>query len=343
MSVTPSEFATFQILANKDFVNMDKTFVEREESEEEDYLNVNIGAKEKEEEFSPFEDDDDDIHPNFVEVEEKKPIIKSISSCESSIHSKKSSIKYEKPSENLLNEINAEKEGLLAELKSLESQGLAKLMKPLTMNDSLEEIQFQYDRIQIEINANQVVEMAKSAIKMGSGMIEMGIKKAGIEAIDGYHNNLCKDMNKFNRPLNRLYKKYWRRGGLSPEMELGVIVFGSLAWTVVQNKMGSITSAFSGGGSTNETPSTTSQTKEVSKPPRMTSLNIPSTFDNDSSALNELKELKEKLLAKELELQNVKKEKLEEEETFKRKVIMSSPKSSKKKTAALNLDEDEDD
>lgn len=146
-------------------------------------------------------------------------------------------------------EIDAEKEALLTELNSLERQGLTRLVRPLTMADSLEEIQFQYDRVQAELNATQMVDFAKSAIKMGSGMLEMILKKAGIKVVDGYHNNLCKDMNKFNRPLGRLYKKYWRRGGMSPEAELGMLVLGSLAWTVLQNKMGAASAMFGGGTS----------------------------------------------------------------------------------------------
>ena len=134
-------------------------------------------------------------------------------------------------------EIDAEKESLIAELTELETQGLCKLLRPLTMQDSLEEIQFQYDRVQADLNATQVVDFVKQAIKMGSGMLEMAAKRGGITLIEGYHTNLCRDMERFNRPLRRVYNKYWRRGGMSPEAELGTIIFGSLAYTVVQNKL----------------------------------------------------------------------------------------------------------
>jgi hypothetical protein len=127
--------------------------------------------------------------------------------------------------------------------------------------------------MQAEVNATQMVDFAKNAIKMGSGMVEMVLKKSGIKLVDGYHTNLCKDMNKFNRPLNRLYKKYWRRGGMSPEAELGMLVFGSLAWTVVQNKMGSF-------GQEKEEP--TPQPKATKPPPQMSSLNIPASWGAES-------------------------------------------------------------
>ena len=137
----------------------------------------------------------------------------------------------------LLLEIESEKEALLQELAFLESQGSYVPIKKLTMKDKLEEIQFQYDKVQSEINTSQGVEMVKSGIKMGSVVLEFGLKKLGVPLVEGFSTNLNKDSNKFNRPLTKLYKKYWRKGSSSPEMELAMIVLGSLAWTMIQNKM----------------------------------------------------------------------------------------------------------
>jgi hypothetical protein len=68
-------------------------------------------------------------------------------------------------------------------------------------------------------------------------MLEMFLRKVNVTAMDGFSKNLCQDMNKFNRPLTRLYRKYWRRGSMTnPETELMMIVFGSMAMTVMQNK-----------------------------------------------------------------------------------------------------------
>ena len=357
---TNSEFATFQILANKDFVNMDKQLKSfrsastksgsKDLLEPDDYLHVDIGAAPLQEQTpSP------PVENNFVFDDASIARSESVKSVAKSYKSEQNYEQRRKPSaaqkESTESEIMAEKEGLLAELHNLERQGLAKLVRPLTIHDSLEEIQFQYDRIQIEINANQVVEMAKSAIKMGSGMLEMGLKNAGIAVIDGYNANLCKDMNKFNRPLNRLYKKYWRRGGLTPEMELGIIVFGSLAWTVVQNKMGAETP-------TKEPVFTPPAPQEQPaafkmKPPQMSSLHVPSSWavppkqDEDLKKMEqkrrELEEREKDLRKKEQELNKLKSiyegsDSSSTEEPVLRKVQMSSPKSSKKKTSVLNLD-----
>lgn len=337
---TQSEFATFQVMANAEFINLKKglpsptlqlgssllEFAEEEEQyfpevyvkEEEESIPyeftqpqpqqpLNTERKEREEELTPSIRSFDDQQEEEVEVEEKqKPLPTPIDSpknvprrrrSEDSLQSArpfassqpKEEASPRKYKETTRAEIDAEKEGLLAELHNLERQGVAKLLRPLSMNDSLEEIQFQFDRIQAELNATQMVDFAKSAIKMGSGMLEMVLKKAGIRVVDGYHTNLCKDMNKFNRPLSRMYKKYWRRGGMTPEAELGMLVFGSLAWTVVQNKMGSATAAFTGASdvpvSASEPAPKAPSSAPRMRPPQMNSLNVPSSWTSNMADL----------------------------------------------------------
>jgi hypothetical protein len=133
-------------------------------------------------------------------------------------------------------DITLEKEALLYELEIMEKQGSIKLHRQLTISDDLDTIQYQYDRANMIISTQQTVEWAKTGIRMGSGLIETFAKKFGVSMIDGFSNNLCKDMNKFNKPLTKMYRKYWRRGSSSPETELAMIVFGALAMTVLANR-----------------------------------------------------------------------------------------------------------
>jgi hypothetical protein len=147
-----------------------------------------------------------------------------------------------KPPAEVEADIVLEKEALLYEIELLEKQGLIKLHRSLTMDDTLESIQYQYDRANMIVSSQQTVEWAKSGIKMGSTLLELGMKKFGVNIVDGFSSNLCKDMSKFNKPLTKLYRKYWRRGTSSPESELAMIVFGALAMTVLANKgLGSLT------------------------------------------------------------------------------------------------------
>lgn len=134
-------------------------------------------------------------------------------------------------------DVALEKESLLYELDLMEKQGVVKLHRQLTMKDSLEAIQYQYDRANMIASSNQTVEWAKMSIRFGSGILENITKTyLGITAVDGFSGNLCKDMNKFNKPLTKMYRKYWRRGSSSPEMELAMIVFGALVMTIATNK-----------------------------------------------------------------------------------------------------------
>lgn len=203
---------------DKPYVKEERSFVEEDKKiakEENDF---------KEEEFK--EDD-------FVEDLKEKEAVKEPEEEKVPSLSKEES---EKLKAQLKAEIDIEKEALLYEIEMLEKQGLLKLQRRLSMEDSLDAIQYQYDRANMIISTQQTVDWSKNGIKMGSTMLETLARRFGITYIDGFSNNLCKDMNKFNAPLTKMVRKYWRRGSSSPEMELGMIVFSSLAMTVMQNK-----------------------------------------------------------------------------------------------------------
>jgi len=155
--------------------------------------------------------------------------------------------KYTAAEENEDYEVRQEKEALLQDILTFERPPHnIKLTRQWNVDQhTLDELQFEYDRIQSELNANQMVEMAKSGIKFGVGGIEMFLKQSGFNAVDGWYKNSCNDMNKYNRPLIKLYKRYWRKTSMSPVMELAFLMFGGLAWTVFENK---ILRGFGGGG-----------------------------------------------------------------------------------------------
>lgn len=287
---TQTEIATFQVMANLDFVDLKKPKPTSENIvpriEEEEVLN------EDEEEQPETPKILAPVLEEHVEILEDSPIITPKSTV--SIKSVKSIPQIREPEvvkepENPLYtkakrmtemEILTEKEGLLAELQMMEKQGIIKLSREFTIADSLEEIQFQVDRANTNYAATNAVELAKTGIRVGSKGIEIVARKFGTNALDGFSNNLCKDMNKFTRPLTKLYRKYWRRGGItSPETELAMIVLGSVAMTVVQNKdFGGIGSMVAGALG-----STVPKTK-AAEPPKVFDLpKFGSTFNNSSN------------------------------------------------------------
>lgn len=262
---TQSELATFKVMANLDFVDLKKPppssvpqYVEETKEEPTKDLEEPIRVPEvpkqveivvtEEKQYEELETPEMNGRHEMNERPERleRPPM---------IHEQYEEPKYEEPNKEYEQflytkakkisqaEIQAEKEGLLLELQLMEKQGLIKLPREFSMDDSLEELQFQVDRANSNYSAIQAVDLAKTGIRVGSTAIEMLLRKLGINLLDGFSNHLCKDMNKFTRPLTRIYRKYWRRGGLTnPETELLMMVVGSMAMTAIQNKnLGSLT------------------------------------------------------------------------------------------------------
>ena len=89
------------------------------------------------------------------------------------------------------------------------------------MSDSLEEIQFEYERLKNSIDVANGVGFMKDGIKMVAVGVEMGNAKIGpILHLDGWSDEVARDINKYDNALERLYKKHWRKGSMSPESEL---------------------------------------------------------------------------------------------------------------------------
>jgi hypothetical protein len=127
--------------------------------------------------------------------------------------------------------------------------------------------------------------MAKSGIKFGIGGLEAVLKKTGLTSVDGWYSESCKDMSKYNRPLLRIYKRYYRKTNMSPIMELGMLMFGSLAWIVFQNKMGlrkSAEPAPSVPANAPSVPRAPAFEPPAGKPPAMRPPTAPSSFRGPS-------------------------------------------------------------
>jgi len=220
---TQSELNTFKVLANMDFTDLRKPepshlHTLKEKTPSLPRSRENSVQSVLSEPFVPIKSDLD-VEPG--------PVFESVTNAP---------VLSEPVKVELDADVAIEKEALLYEIELLEKQGLIKLHRQLTMQNSLDEIQYQYDRANMIISTQQTVDWAKTGIKMGSSVLEAVLKRFGITLVDGFSNNLCKDMSKFNKPLTKMYRKYWRRGTSSPEMELAMIVFGALAMTIMGNK-----------------------------------------------------------------------------------------------------------
>jgi len=254
---TRSELNTFKVLANQDFTNLSKAEPRSAKQQAPssnhappEEANLAWFSQSNEELFEAKEEEHQFVaSSDLPEQDIATPVIQDPLSAfdEENEVKHETSAPLERQSENDTQgkdflqkamvesevDVNIEKEALLLEIELMEKQGLIKLHRVLTMQNSLDEIQYQYDRANMIISTQQTVEWAKTSIKIGSSVLEAGLKRFGFSVVDGFSNNLCKDMSKFNKPLTKMYRKYWRRSTSSPEMELAMIVFGALAMTVI--------------------------------------------------------------------------------------------------------------
>ena len=158
---TQSEFATFEILANRDYTNMSKrkpkskdlrhsfpvdVVEEESQSQHEDELNVKEEINEKRSVASSISIPTSIQPPIEQELESEPPSPQSAPPPppQPIYHNQNQNTETKKPYKDTIeNEIRDEKEGLLTELLALGESGQCKLVRNLTMNDSLEEISFQ--------------------------------------------------------------------------------------------------------------------------------------------------------------------------------------------------------
>lgn len=125
-------------------------------------------------------------------------------------------------------DVQREKQGYLLELRKYEHQGMH-LTKSFSMRDSLEDLQFEYDRIKMNLDTLSGVNFMKDAMKLAFTGIELANSKMGpFMHLDGWSREMTQDMQKYNHCLEKLYKKHWRKGSMAPETELAFMILGSM-------------------------------------------------------------------------------------------------------------------
>lgn len=172
-----------------------------------------------------------------------------------SSHSSRSSHKSESPSEKFRNEAktyisnrsskasrrvnniqnnpfvrqerNRQKTVYLHELNRMRLGG-SKLSREYTNDDNVADIEFECNRIKANEDQNSTVSFMKDAIKLGATGLELLNNKFDILRLNGWSGEVTRDMDRYNRPLSKIYQRYWRRGSVSPFVELGFLLFGSL-------------------------------------------------------------------------------------------------------------------
>ena len=133
-----------------------------------------------------------------------------------------------------------ERQALLHELRRLEASG-TRLTKNFGMGDSAAAMEFEIERHRIATDTTSSVQFMTDAIRLGLNGIELVNNNFGpFLNLDGWSGELTRDMSRFQPPLQRIYKRMFRRGAPSPFIELGFLIFGSMFTHHLQNKGGRV-------------------------------------------------------------------------------------------------------
>ena len=153
----------------------------------------------------------------------------------------------------------------LHELNRMKLAG-SRLSREYTQEDDVADIEFECNRVKANEDQTSTVSFMKDAIKLGATGLELLNNKFNILRLNGWSGEVTRDMERYNRPLGKIYQRYWRRGSVSPFVELGFLLFGSL---IVHHFKNVLTG---GVQNTNQIPS---RPPTVAPPSRNVPFNIP--------------------------------------------------------------------
>ena len=136
--------------------------------------------------------------------------------------------------ERLRVEKEREKQVLLHELSRMQMGG-SQVCRNMSMNNNLADIEYELNRTKAKDDCVSTVAFMKDAIKFGVTGIEMLNSKFKVLKLQGWGNEATRDMNRYDRSLTKLYTRYMRKGSVSPILELGFLLFGSMLITHMKN------------------------------------------------------------------------------------------------------------
>lgn len=149
-------------------------------------------------------------------------------------------------------EIEREKQEYLFELNNMAAEGSVRLTRRYSMADSLADISYEYQRQKEMMRTRRHVVMIRNGLEVTLNLAAGANRKFGpVLDLDGWEQQLHQDMHvekKYDDVLERLYKKHWRRGSTSPEMELAWLVGSSAVGYHIKRKCGFTPSLGRGGG-----------------------------------------------------------------------------------------------
>ena len=164
-------------------------------------------------------------------VEEEDPVKTYVSRRSTASSARVRSIKHHPL---IQGERQAEKKMFLQEINRMRDAG-ATTTRMYTDEDSLADIEFEHNRIKCNEEQISAVNFMKDMIKLGATGIELANSKFKLLRLNRWSADVTSDMERYNRPLSKIYQRYWRKGSVSPFVELAFLLFGGLIFHHFKN------------------------------------------------------------------------------------------------------------
>ena len=120
------------------------------------------------------------------------------------------------------------KQTILCDLQKMEMQGV-RLSKVWTIDDRLEDLMLEMRRHTLAMDERANVNMMRDGMRLMITGIEMVNNRIGLLDLEGWSSDVCRDLNKHDANLGRIYRKYWKRStSTSPEMDIALSLLGSM-------------------------------------------------------------------------------------------------------------------
>jgi hypothetical protein len=162
-----------------------------------------------------------------------------------------------------------EKTHYLHELNRMKMNGSLP-SRDYTEEDDVADLAFECSRIKSNEDMVSMVSFMKDAIKLSTTGVELLNNKFNLLRLSGWSREVTRDMERYNRPLSKIYQRYWRKGSVSPFIELAFLLGGSLVVHHFKNLL-------MGGGSTAPPPAAAQSTPAPSR-------NVPFNFPPAATA-----------------------------------------------------------
>ena len=129
------------------------------------------------------------------------------------------------------------KRTLLLDLQALAIQGMTPT-KTYTMESRTEDIMLEIRRLTLAMDEASNVGMMRDGLRLFVTGIEMVNNRIGLLDLEGWSADVCRDMNKFDPNLSRIYRRWWKRStSSSPELDVCLSLVGSMGFHHMKRTM----------------------------------------------------------------------------------------------------------